>query len=336
MSEMLVTVTYGKRWHLLREALAAGFREGCERAIVVINGQSDTSPHDVYESFGEHVDLIVLMENTGSANGYAVGINAALKSSAAYILLLDDDNALEPGALAALRKAHHELSAETEADDLIAVCFRREHNFDVTTGKIERRVRLSRNSFLCFHIKELPSRLWRRAQRSRRSRKARHSTCLPEHIERASAPYGGMYFHRSLPEKHGYPDNRFVLYADDIEYSERISRNGGKIWLITDARLIDLESSWNARSNFGSGFEALLLGGTDLRAYYNCRNYTYFEKECTTIDPAMRSINRFLCLALLWLMAARHGAFARYRLLLRAIEDGENGRLGIHPEFPLP
>ena len=335
MTATLVTVTYGKRLELLRQCLDSGFREGCERAVVVNNGSSELIAACTERSFGDRVKVISLPNNSGSANGFAVGIEAALEDGAEYILLLDDDNVLHAGALAILRKAHEEAALETPIDNLIVVGMREEHH-QLNTAKEARggQVALRRNAFLCFHFADAPAKLWRRVRR--RNGASMRPDHIPERVERMVAPYGGMYFHRSLIARHGVPDRRLVLYGDDYEFSYRVTRAGGKIWLITAAMLADLESSWNLRSRYGSGLEALLCGDSDVRAYYNCRNFTYFEKRDMTTSPMVRRLNRTICLAVIWLLAIRHRAGERRRLLLRSIADAEQGHLGVNPNFPLP
>ncbi len=335
MTTTLVTVTYGKRLELLRQCLDSGFREGCERAVVVNNGSKELIAECTARVFGDRVQVISLPKNSGSANGFAVGIEAALEAGAEHILLLDDDNVLHAGTLAALQKAHGQAVMETPVDNLIVVGMRKEHqqlnSAEVVSGK---QTTLRCNAFLCFHLADAPAKLWRRMRR--KSGTDARQDRIPWRIERVVAPYGGMYFHRSLIARHGVPDRRLVLYGDDYEFSHRVTRAGGKIWLITTATLADLENSWNLRSRYGSGLEALLCGDSDVRAYYNCRNFTYFEKRDMTTSPAVRRLNRRICLMVIWLLAIRHRAGERRRLLLRSIADAEHERLGVNPNFPLP
>lgn len=335
MTVTLITVTYGKRFELLRQCLESGFRDGCDRAVVVDNGSQQPIAECVANIFGDRVRVVSLPRNSGSANGFATGIESALNDGTQHILLLDDDNILQSGALTTLRAAHQRAQQETSLDSLIVVGLREEHQFDVARGEFASGTSLRSNTFLCFHFADAPGKVWKRTM-IRRSRKRAQVNSLPERIERAVAPYGGMYFHRSLIERHGLPDARFVLYADDYEFSYRITRTGGKIWLITTARVDDLENSWNLRSRYKTGLEALLCGASDLRAYYNCRNFTYFENRDITTSATIRQVNRSICLAALWFLAIRHRAGDRRRLLMRSIADGERGRLGINPDFPLP
>ena len=99
MITILVTVTYGRRWNYLLQSLQSAFREGIDSAVVVNNASNDAISDLCTLEFGEKVSVISLVSNTGSANGYNVGMKMALDKGAQYILLLDDDNVLELRAL---------------------------------------------------------------------------------------------------------------------------------------------------------------------------------------------------------------------------------------------
>jgi GT2 family glycosyltransferase len=330
-NELIVSVTYGFRWHLLRESLDAAFREGCKAAVVVVNGPSDVREAAVIERFGSNVQLVWLTENTGSANGFAVGIETATHLASSFIILLDDDNKLEEGTLKKLRDAYAKFSKSISQDDLVVAGFRSAHQFHLTTGRKDNKYKLSKNCFLGLHVIQIPRKIWRRIRKSKIEQ-----IRYPSYADCDVAPYGGMYFHRSLPLKHGVGDRRLVLYGDDVEYSYRITRRGGKIMVVTDALLLDIEPSWNTRSKFALGIAALLVGESDSRAYYNCRNYIYFEQHYARTDRVVRWVNRSICLTLMWLLMVKYGAHSRYQVLQRAIRDGEAGCLGLNADFPLP
>jgi len=145
-----------------------------------------------------------------------------------------------------------------------------------------------------------------------------------------------MLFHSDLVQKFGVPDERFVLYADDTEYSGRITRGGGRILLVTGASIRDAEPSWNAEQAYANSFVALLTAKEDLRAYYSVRNNVYLATHVWPINRCVLRLNRRAFLATLWIASRILRRSERYRLLRRAIADGENGRLGVCQQFPLP
>lgn len=144
-----------------------------------------------------------------------------------------------------------------------------------------------------------------------------------------------MYFHRSVLERHGLPDETFLLYADDTDFSFRLTRAGGAIILVAAAQLRDLEDSWNGKARFSDTFDALLLGEGDARAFYSTRNNACFEHRHYRAHPLIRWTNRAIYLSALRWRASMLGRQARFDLLMSAIRDGEAGQLGQHPQFPI-
>jgi GT2 family glycosyltransferase len=91
----IVTVTYGRRWSLLRQRLAAAQDEGATHAWVVDNGAQDDITMLARDEFGAFVTVVSLPRNCGSAGGFKAGLAAASTGSCDFILILDDDNCPE-------------------------------------------------------------------------------------------------------------------------------------------------------------------------------------------------------------------------------------------------
>jgi GT2 family glycosyltransferase len=327
----MVTVTYGDRLEFLRESVRRALEvEGVARVVVV--GNASTSPLATLEQqWGDRVRIIRLPANTGSANGYAVGIQAALDDGAEYLWLMDDDNAPQPGALAELHRAYHELRNVADRDALALRSYRPTQQTDIASGMPVKRLFPRAGSFFGFHLLDLPAKLWRRTPWGR----PKSTGQPPALISLPSAPYGGLFCHRAVYERIGLPDVRLVLYADDTELTSRLTRLGGKIFLVTSSLIDDLESSWNNATQFGSAFAASLRGASDFRAFYSARNHAYLE-TLTGDHRLTRALNRRAYLTILLALAILQGRLGRYRLLRAAISLGEAGRLGTDERFPLP
>lgn len=85
---------------LLRSCLQTVFNEKPNRVIVVDNASSDGSPAMVKADFS----TVLLLENEKNP-GFSTAANQAIASSAArYVLLLNSDTRVSPGALAALEE----------------------------------------------------------------------------------------------------------------------------------------------------------------------------------------------------------------------------------------
>jgi GT2 family glycosyltransferase len=326
----LVTVTYADRMHFLQELLQRALdMEGMANALVVSNAsRSDLSLLE--ERWGSRIRIVRLTENTGSANGYAVGIQSALDAGASYLWLMDDDNAPRPGALSVLHRKLEELTAKFGPDRAAVLGFRPDHQADIAAGVAASRANPLRSSFVGFHYRQIPFKIWRRLTRRRIGSKA-----PVENVSLPYAPYGGLLASRDLFQRIGLPKRELVLYADDTEYTHRITADGGAIEVMTGAELEDMEGSWNLKNRYPNSFVGWLKGESDFRAFYALRNQVWFDRNKWATSEFEYRINQVIFVVLLKFYANRTSSQARLRLLKRAIRDGQASVLGIKPGLPL-
>jgi GT2 family glycosyltransferase len=325
----IVTVTYGDRLIYLRRLIEQAFAFEQITRVIVVSNASSAPLEQLTSRWPGQVRLIPLAQNTGSANGYAVGLEAALAEGAQYIWMMDDDNA--PTA-AAVRLLHEELALLGDGVGLqraAVLGFRPTQQEDIARGVPQRFAIQPRSSYFGFHVAQLPYKLWRRLPWGR------PKGTPPRAIDLPFAPYGGMLAHRSLYEAIGLPLRELVLYADDTEYTRRITAMGGRLRLVTDAFIDELELSWNIKSHTRNIYEAFLLGDSDFRAYYTARNQAWFDTYVWAASPWLYRLNRRIFLSLLRYVARRQHAPERLQLIEQAIRDGESHTLGMSQAFPL-
>ncbi|HCJ30366.1 MAG TPA: glycosyl transferase family 2 [Pseudomonas sp.] len=325
----VVTVTYGDRLAYLEQLIerALAFVE-INEVIIVSNGA--LAPlEQLPERWPGKVRLIQLQHNTGSANGYAVAIEAALAGRADYIWMMDDDNAPTAAAVSILHRELARLGGLLGPERVAVLGYRATQQADIAQGVPPRYLLQPRSSYFGFHIAQLPFKLWRRLPWGKKPGKRPVSISLP------FAPYGGMLAHRSLYQRIGVPLKDLVLYVDDTEYTRRITAGGGRLFLFTDAVIDELEQSWNIKARTRNIYETFLLGDSDFRAYYAARNQAWFDKNVWAASPRLHRFNRAIFLTLLRLIARLRNARARLALIEQAIHDGESGALGMSKIFPL-
>lgn len=325
----VVTVTYGDRLCYLRQMIerALSFAEISD--VVVVSNASLAPLHQLLERWSGQVRLIELQQNTGSANGYGVAIEAALAGGADYIWMMDDDNAPTAAAVSILHRELARLTSLLGPDRAAVLGYRETQQADIAAGVPPRYIRQPRSSYFGFHIAHLPYKIWRRLPWAKRPGKR------PTSISLSFAPYGGMLAHRSLYQSIGLPLKDLVLYVDDTEYTRRITANGGRLFLFTDAVIDELEQSWNIKARTRNIYETFLLGESDFRAYYAARNQAWFDKNIWAASPRLLRLNRTIFLTLLRLVARRRNSRDRLALVEQAIRDGESGALGMSKAFPL-
>lgn len=325
----VVTVTYGDRLNYLQQLIERALAFDDIHDVIVVSNASHAALDSLLTRWPGRVQLIQLEHNTGSANGYAVAIEAALAGSADYIWMMDDDNAPTLSAVTILHRELKRLTQLLGADRAAVLGYRATQQADIAQGVPARFVRQPRSSFFGFHVAQLPYKIWRRLPWPRRTAKMPVSISLP------FAPYGGMLAHRSLYERIGVPLKDLVLYVDDTEYTRRITAGGGQLHLFTEAVIDELEESWNIKARTRNIYESFLLGNSDFRAYYAARNQAWFDKNVWAASPKLHRLNRAVFLTLLRLVARTRNAGERLRLIEQAIQDGERGALGMSTTFPL-
>jgi GT2 family glycosyltransferase len=314
-----VTVTYGSRFASLEtvaKCLLPDARVG--RWVIVANGVTPGLAREI-EGLAEKVILCRLPTNVGSAPAYAAGIEAAIDCGADWVWLLDDDNLPASNTLERLLAAHRMMSQDDDPG-AIAVCGYRAHIHD---PQLRNGPRVP-SSFLGFHLRTFIQRLCRRRQSSPSSRVQTRAVAI--------APYGGLLLPRALIARVGFPDPRFVLYADDTEYSDRIVRHGGKLFVVGDAVIDDLLPSWLE----GPGLLRAWLDEPDsARAYYGARNEAWFDWHRLAKNRWHYGLHRAIYFSVWWFLSRREPRRTRFALLREAVRAGEGDKLGPDPRFML-
>jgi len=325
----VVTVTYGDRLPYLQQLIERALSFDDISEVVVVSNASLAPLDQLVRRWPDQVRVIELAENTGSANGYAVGLEAALATDADFVWMMDDDNMPTSAAVSILHRELARLANLLGADRVAVLGYRATQQADIAQGIPTRYVRQPRSSYFGFHVAHLPYKIWRRLPWGKRASSPPRSISLP------FAPYGGMLAHRSLYERIGLPLKELVLYVDDTEYTRRITASGGRLFLFTDAVIEELEQSWNTKQRTRNIYETFLLGESDFRAYYTARNQAWFDKNVWAASPRLHRINRAIFLTLLRLVARLRNCRERLALIEQAINDGERGALGMSKTFPL-
>lgn len=324
-----VTVTYGARWHLLRQVLdALRLHHAAIADIVVVdNGSSDDVAAHV-EALGDpRIRVVTLARNTGSASGFRAGIAAAVEHGVGELIwLLDDDNVPRPRGLALLLDAYRKLG-EDWRNAMLAL--RRDRTEFVLAARGLMQVRIADNSFLGFHLRHVVQKIERRYQRA--NALATDTPWERPLSDVGYAPYGGLLFHRRWVEAVGLPDASFFLYADDYEFTSRFAALGGRIVLCAPSEIVDLERSWHRTAP--RTHHLFAADASPMRLYYSVRNRAYLESQRFVRSRLAYGCNVALYLTAIALHAAivdraPRATLTRLRMIIGALRDGWSGRLG--------
>ena len=325
------TVTYGSR-HESCLAVVARMREaGVESVLIIDNGSAPASAAALDSAAAQSAGRVVVQRmsrNEGSAPAFAAAIAGAREAGTDYVWLLDDDNLPEAGALDLLLAADRAL--REGGSDLTAVAPLRVPDADPATlveELVAERFRESPRESISFAGVEagLFARrfLERTGLRRRRPR--------PSGDELPYAPYGGLLARTEVLQRIGLPRAEFVLYGDDLEYTSRITAQGGRLGHVLDAIVVDPRGErW-----MPPGFQvrAMFLSTNPALLYYFLRNRVHRELATGRRWSVGRLVNAALFFALCAGCAVATRRWQPTPVIRRAIGDAVAGRLGRRVEI---
>lgn len=331
MKTAAVIVTYSDRFTFLEKVINSLLRQDISEIIVVSNNSSSSSSRKMHELGAVHKDIISIIDlnkNSGSAVAFNSGVEAALKSAGIeYIWMLDDDNYTEENSFENLKKAYNEI-AETEPEDsTVLTSYRTNRGFFYNAVKYKKPELClgTKNIFRNFNILDILKKFIPFTDKKATETETKWG-------EVGSAPFGGMFFHRSLIEKMGIFDESFVLYFDDTEFSCRVREKGGKVYCALESRITDLEDSWNTNV-----FAPYLFSTSNAyqKIYYNIRNRVHVEKKYLVTFPPLYILNMMIYMAIVYGISVFYGNLRNIRIFTSAVADGLAGRLGYNEKYPL-
>ena len=332
----VVSVTYGLRFPLVQLCVQSLANVGVLRLVLVTNGIAETYRSQL-ESLRDHselnIELVHLPENVGAGQGFAAGLRRAVELyGETFIWLMDDDNCPRSNGWAALQEAARNLDL---IGDVVALAGLRGERFPTFMAAARsgegNSVFYRKSSLFTLDIRSIPTWGLRKAARFWKSNsvKVDESKGVPARIVSIpGSPFGGFFINGRHISTIGYPDPRYVLYFDDLEWTNRVCRCGGTIFLVPNCRIDDAEPDWSGAG--GSRFFLIDLIASDnrVRVFYTVRNCVYFKSRYWRDSWAILLLNVGLLIGLsagIGLMLRKPAMAA---VVVRAAIDGLLGRLG--------
>jgi GT2 family glycosyltransferase len=292
---------------LLRDCLAS--LRGCRlplATVVVDNGSRDGSPAMVRAEFPE-VQLIEAGRNAGFAGGTNIGL-AALAALPPYVLILNPDTVVQPGAIEAL-------AAFLDAHPRVGLVGPRLLNPDGShqAGAFRFPTLLMTALDLFPPGEVLPGRLYGSWWHGRYPQDGGDAPFPIDH------PLGAcMLVRREVLETLGSMDASYFMYSEEVEWCWRIKRAGWAIWQEPAARVVH-------------------VGGASTRQFRRAMQLELWRSRArfaAATGPAWRPLAHralvragMLRLALLAWRAYGRGTIGRDELRLRLLGYGEIARL---------
>ena len=300
-----VVVTHNRK-DLLLQCLASLLHQSTPCSIVIFDNASSDGTAGALEREGllSHptVSYERSEENLGGAGGFRRGLMFAMSQNREWFWLMDDDAVPEKDAL-------EKLCAFALGPD--RVCG------SVAVGKEKTQ------TLLCWPAFPLRRRIKKLLLTPEMLRE-------PEEVN--VLPFIGFLLHRQLVDRIGYPDERFFISGDDVEYCERAKRSGARIFQIKSSRIHHPVARRHVY-RLGS-LEIFYRQLPAWKVYYEVRNKIVIAKKYYGSRLWTRTLPGIFIRALCGLnMENEAGALLRAYVL--AVSDGLRGKLGkrssLHP-----
>ncbi|RQO75587.1 family 2 glycosyl transferase [Pedobacter sp. KBW06] len=320
----ILIVTYGNRWHLIEQVLKQVLIFEQVTDIVVVNNASCYNVSECTARMGDgRLTVLNNSENLGSAGGYKQGITYIHKKNEAdFYWLLDDDNVPEENTMSTLLDIWDEIPGNGGKKALFCLRDDRTPHVKIAKGEDYSRYYLIKDNFMGFSISNsLPNKYYKLQDMRKDTREYKRYVQIPY------VPYGGLLLHKLMIEVIGLPNTDYFLYADDSEYTYRITQNNGTIWLVPSCKIIDVDKSQGFLYK-KKVFHSYLLDQWSFRTYFTVRNLVYFHSCVAIQNKVMFQINKILFLAYLKVISILSSRTKQYKKLRSAVDDGLNGRLG--------
>lgn len=216
--------------------------------VVIDNCSSDESVAYIKRLAKKYSNLRLI--ESGENLGFAKANNFASKmANGKYLLLLNSDTIVQPNALEKLVSgaAHHQLAVATPT------LLNLNHTHQAQGGDLPSLFSLINHYWLLDDLpligRHLPS-----TQKTGQNFFELPSVTAPDGLSTTFAPFGWVGGTAMLVEKSWWDradgfDEKIFMYGEDIELCQRINDLGGKVGIITDAKIIHLGSASSSSKN---------------------------------------------------------------------------------------
>lgn len=257
---LVALVVTHNRPEQLRLTIDRLLAEDVDAILVVDNASTDGSTQFLYGIADPRLRVLTLAENTGGAGGFEYGLREVTRLfDPDWCVLMDDDARPEPGALSRFLSR----ASKLERDGYEALA----GGVFYPDGRICDMNRPSRNPF--WHMKDFLHTACGKGRDGFHVKDADYATVEPLPIDATS--FVGFFLSRKGLVRAGYPDGKLFIYADDVIYTLRMTRKGGKIGFLPTLR-------------FEHDCSTYRMGGGDIyrplwKVYYNYRNSLFAYRE---------------------------------------------------------
>lgn len=320
-------ITYGNRWTMAGR-VAQRLLESGAQDIVIVNNNSGRETADgltaLKQQNGNRIRLLHFTKNVGTAIAMKAALQKALEINSTFVFIVDDDNLPAENTLALLKTT---FSKQQHKYPIFALQAGRKGR-NTSSGQT---LLPPANAYMGFSITRLASHLMDRIFGKRQVKKRANA----ELQSMDAAAYGGLFFPTALLQKVPLPDESYILYMDDFDFTLKMIQAGYPVFEVPGAIVEDLEASYYFPPKKGLFYHSALVGKNIPAIYYSLRNNVWFTRKHLLTNGLLFSMNKICFLTLITLLALINGKPGRLTVIFRAGKDARNGRMGQSPIYPL-
>lgn len=335
-----VIVTYKNRHGYLSSLLNDLLNIGLYKIIVVDNNslaESKTVIKQYENSNKNRIHVVYLEKNFGTAIAFTKGMIKAKELESEFIWLLDDDLIIQKDTLEELLIVWNTIGVSHKEESVILLSNRilKKIYSEAFIRKDPSLIIGRKNQFRSFHLFHIIERISLRLIKKTLPYEdnKNYTNNDPIYGNLMAACYGGMFFHRKLIDRIGYPDEKFVVYMDDFDYSYRNVQNGGLIYFVPKSIVRDQEESWNQKRSLAIVQIAKNRNYSSL--YYSIRNRVYFECKYFVDNMFVYFLNLFIYSFLVTLISIINLKIKNVIVYYHAVYDGLMKRMGLNDKYLL-
>jgi GT2 family glycosyltransferase len=315
MNILAIIVTYGNRFNYLNEVVKRLLKEKIKKILIISNGFDKISKKLLLDlkKKNKKIKLIFLKKNNGSAFAIKKGLKYSLKNDCKFILLLDDDNLPALGFKKILKKKYQQYGNSYKN---IISPNRYKLKYYKNLQFKNNPFYFFNNNFIKFNFLQIIfysiKKFFIKTKKSKKN------------ILMQVAPYGGLFFNKEVIKSLGYPKTNFFLYADDFDFTLRMTRNNFNIYYSKDYLIKDLDKTLDEKNYFSKETD-------EKKIFFQIRNHTYFSRNFIT-NKIIYYSNMYIYLFYFILRnffttSDKKFFFKRLYLILKAVRSGNSKQL---------
>lgn len=248
------------------------------------------------------INYLKMPFNCGGAGGFYEGVRSAYYSGADWIWLMDDDSQPDKDALLKLAEA---VKIHRDVDVFSSLKLNREGNIE-----------LGHRGWFDF-----------RNYTSSFIRKISPDIVKKRFVEIEHSSFVGFMLSKKVVKKVGFPDKKYFIQLDDVEYSLRIKYAGLKMLLVTDSIIVHKEKGVEKRKK-----KILFFTFTTSRPYktlwlryYGLRNMIYLKRKYCSFCVAFLIGLKIVFKRIISVILRDDNKFRRIKFYISAFNDGLRG-----------